>query len=318
MLSRISKRTLFMTVLLPGALVAAALFAGYLPRRSTTEQLDTAAAKRRTTPPIVNAALVTRAPKLAEVSFPGSITPITEAYIYARAAGYLKRRYVDIGDRVSGGQLLAEIDAPDLDQQVTQAQAAVAQAEGQLGQAEATLQQLTATRDLANITWKRYQVLTASGAVSRQDGDTQQTASKTSEANVTAGEKNVRAAQEFVRASKATLQRLITLQGYEKITSPFAGVVTSRNVDVGALISTTGSGQGPTSSTASPTDVARGGEIFRVAEISRLRILVSVPQTEARGITVGQAADVSVQEFPNQTFPGKVTRTSNSLDAGSR
>src|SRR4030088_2007399 len=165
MLSRISKRTLFISVLLPGALVAAALFAGYLPRRSTTQELDNAAAKRRTTPPIVNAAMVTRAPNLSEVSFPGSITPITEAYVYARAAGYLKRRYVDIGDRVSAGQLLAEIDAPDLDQQVAQAQATLSQAEGQLGQAEATLQQLIATRDLADVTWKRYQVLTKTGAV---------------------------------------------------------------------------------------------------------------------------------------------------------
>jgi multidrug efflux pump subunit AcrA (membrane-fusion protein) len=161
-------------------------------------------------------------------------------------------------------------------------------------------------------------VLTASGAVSRQDGDTQSTASKTAEANVTAGEKNVRAAQEFVRASKATLQRLITLQAYEKVTAPFAGVITSRNVDVGALISTTGSSQGPARPGASPTDVPSGGEVFRVAEISKLRILVSVPQTDAPGITVGQAADVTVHEFPNRTFPGKVTRTSNSLDAGSR
>ena len=241
----ISKRTLFIAVLLPGALVASALLAGYLPRRSTTEQLDNAAAKRRNTPPIVNAAMVTRAPNLTEVSFPGSITPITEAYIYARAAGYLKRRYVDIGDRVSAGQLLAEIDAPDLDQQVTQAQAALAQAEGQLGQAEATLQQLIATRDLAAVTWQRYQVLTKTGAVSRQAGDTQMTASKTADANVTAGEKNVVAAKEFIRAGKATLDRLITLQGYEKVTSPFAGIVTARNVDVGALISTTGSSQGP-------------------------------------------------------------------------
>src|SRR6185436_6228142 len=197
-------------------------------------------------------------------------------------------------------------------------QAAVAQAEGQLGQAEATLQQLIATRDLANVTWKRYQVLTASGAVSRQDGDTQSTASKTAEANVVAGQKNVRAAQEFVRASKASLQRLITLQGYERITAPFAGIVTSRNVDVGALISTTGSSQGPTTSTAAPTDVPRGGEVFRVAEISRLRILVLVPQTNAPGIVVGQAADVTLQEFPNRIFPGKVTRTSSALDSGSR
>ena len=301
-----------------GALTLGAFFAGYIARKKTTEQLNAAAELRKMSPVVVNAAKVKRAPSTSEVLLPGNITPITEAYVYARAAGYLKRRYVDIGDRVRAGQLLAEIDAPDLDQQVSQAEAAVAQAEGQLGQTEATLQQLIATRDLANITWKRYQVLTASGAVSRQDGDMQQTASKTAEANVTAGEKNVRAAQEFVRASKATLQRLITLQGYEKIASPFAGIVTSRNVDVGALISATGSSLGPTTSTASPTDVPRGGEVFRVAEISKLRILVTVPQTDAPGIKVGQAADVTVGEFPNRTFPGKVTRTSNALDAGSR
>jgi len=170
-----SKKRIIIGVLLLGVLVVAALLAGYLPRRSTTQQLDQAAAKLKNTPPLVNAAKVTRAPNETEVSFPGNITPITEAYIYARAAGYLKRRYVDIGDRVSAGQLLAEIDAPDLDQQVTQAQATLAQAEGQLGQAEATLQQLIATRELAAVTWQRYQVLTKTGAVSRQAGDTQLT-----------------------------------------------------------------------------------------------------------------------------------------------
>src|SRR6202140_2575324 len=286
-----SPKRLVVSVLLLGTAVAVALLAGYLPRRSTTKQLDSAAASRKSTPPIVDAARVTRAPSVTEVSFPGSITPITEAYIYARAAGYLKRRYVDIGDRVSAGQLLAEIDAPDLDQQVTQAQAALSQAEGQLGQAEAMLQQLIATRDLAAVTWQRYQVLTKTGAVSRQAGDTQMTAAKTAEANVTAGEKNVVAARDFVRASKATLDRLVTLQGYEKITSPFAGIVTARNVDVGALISATGTTQGPTrTNPAAPSDVPSSGEIFRVAQIGRLRVLVSVPQTEASGIHVGQPA----------------------------
>src|SRR6266849_6271569 len=314
-----SHKRLILAVLLLGVLVAAALLAGYLPRRTTTRQLDSAAAKLRNTPPIVNAAKVTRASNLTDVSFPGSITPITEAYIYARAAGYLKRRYVDIGDRVSAGQLLAEIDAPDLDQQVTQAQAALAQAEGQLGQAEATLQQLIATRDLAAVTWQRYQVLTKTGAVSRQAGDTQMTAAKTAEANVTAGEKNVVAARDFVRASQATLDRLVTLQRYEKITSPFGGIVTARNVDVGALISATGSSQGPSRpSPAAPSDVPSSGEIFRVAQIGRLRVLVSLPQSEAAAIHVGQAASVSVEELPNRLFPGQITRTSNALDAASR
>jgi multidrug efflux pump subunit AcrA (membrane-fusion protein) len=299
--------------------VVSAVLAGYLPRRSTTKQLDLAAARRRSTPPIVNAAAVTRAPNLTEVSFPGSITPITEAYVFARAAGYLKQRYVDIGDRVSAGQLMAEIDAPDLDQQVTQAQAALAQAEGQLGQAEATLQQLTATRDLAAVTWQRYQVLTKVGAVSRQAGDTQMTASRTAEANVAAGGKNVVAAQEFVRAGKAALGRLVTLQEYEQLRSPFAGIVTARNVDVGALISATGSSQGPSrTNQAGPSDVPSGGEIFRVAQIDRLRVLVSLPQSEASGIHVGQSASVSIEALPNRSFPGHISRTSSALDATSR
>ena len=109
---------------------------------------------------------VKRAASTTQLVLPGNITPITEAYIFARAAGYLKQRYVDIGDHVRAGQKLADIEAPDLDQQVTQAQAALAQAEGQLGQAEATLQQLIATRDLAAVTWQRYQVLTKTGAPS--------------------------------------------------------------------------------------------------------------------------------------------------------
>jgi multidrug efflux pump subunit AcrA (membrane-fusion protein) len=301
------------------ALILVAFLAGYIPRRWNTEQLSAAATKRRISPPVVNAAQVKRAASTSDLLLPGNVTPITEAYVYARASGYLKKRYVDIGDRVQSGQLLADIDAPDLDQQVTQAEAAVAQAEGQLGQSQATLEQLIATRDLADLTWQRYKVLTASGAVSRQDGDTQSTAAKTSEANVTAGQKTVRAAQEYVRASKATLQRLMTLQGYERVTAPFAGVITARNVDVGALISATGSSLGPTrSSSAAPSDLPSSGEIFRLAEISRLRVLVSVPQTNTEGIHVGGAAKVTVQELPNLTFPGTVTRTSSSLDAGSR
>ncbi|HME08591.1 MAG TPA: efflux RND transporter periplasmic adaptor subunit [Bryobacteraceae bacterium] len=298
---------------------AAVYFLGYLPRERTTKELDDAARIRRITPPLVNAATVKRAAPSTQLLLPGNITPVTEAYIYARAAGYLKRRYVDIGDRVRAGQKLADIEAPDLDQQVSQAQAALAQAQGQLGQSQATLEQLTATRDLADITWQRYKVLTADGAVSRQDGDNQSTAAKTAAANVVAQQKTSRAAEENVRASQATLERLRTLQGYERITAPFDGIITARNVDVGALISATGSSLGPMRSNAgAPSDVPSGGEIFRLAEISKLRVLISVPQTNAPGVRVGQSATVTVQQIPNLSFRGEVTRTSNSLDAQSR
>jgi multidrug efflux pump subunit AcrA (membrane-fusion protein) len=298
---------------------AAVNFLAYVPRAEITKQLEESAAIRRVTPPLVNAAKVKRASTGSVLLLPGNITPITESYIFARAAGYLKRRYVDIGDRVSAGQKLADIEAPDLDLEVSQTQAALAQAQGQLGQAQATLVQLTATRDLAEITWQRYKVLTAKGAVSRQDGDNQSTAAKAAEASLDAQQKTVRAAEEFVRASQATLDRLLTLQGYERITAPFAGIITARNVDVGSLISATGSSLGPArSNAAGPSDVPSGGEIFRLAEISRLRILVAVPQMNSPGIRVGQNATVTVQQNPNQSFKGKVARTSSSLDAQSR
>src|ERR1700680_4133529 len=139
-----SMRKLLLLVPVLGAAAAVYLF-GYLPRERTTKQLDAAAATRRITPPLVNAAAVKRASASTALLLPGNITPVTEAYIYARAAGYLKRRYVDIGDRVRAGQKLADIEAPDLDQQVFQSRAALAQAQGQLGQAQAMLEQLTAT-----------------------------------------------------------------------------------------------------------------------------------------------------------------------------
>src|SRR6202165_780991 len=185
------RRKLLAVIAILGAIAATYTF-GYSPRQRTAKQLNAAAAARRITPPLVNSAIVKRAAPSSELLLPGNITPITEAYIFARAAGYLKRRYVDIGDRVRAGQKLADIEAPDLDQQVSQARAALAQAQGQLGQAQATLEQLTATRDLAVLTWGRYKVLTAKGAVSRQDGDNQSTAAKTSEANVVAQQKTVR------------------------------------------------------------------------------------------------------------------------------
>jgi multidrug efflux pump subunit AcrA (membrane-fusion protein) len=311
-------RKLLLALIILGA-AAAVYFLGYLPRERTTKELNAAAEARRNTPPLVNAATVKRASPSTQLLLPGNITPITEAYIFARAAGYLKRRYVDIGDRVAAGQKLADIEAPDLDQQVSQSQAALAQAQGQLGQARALLEQLTATRDLAQITWKRYKVLTDAGAVSRQDGDNSSTAARTADASVVAQQKTVAAAEEFVRASQATLERLLTLQRYEQITAPFTGIITARNVDVGALISATGSSLGPArSNAAGPSDVPSGGEIFRLAEISRLRVLVAVPQTNAPGIRVGQSATVTVQQNPSQSFKGKVTRTSSSLDAQSR
>ena len=145
-----------------------------------------------------------------------------EAPIFARASGYVSKRNVDIGDRVRSGQLLATIDAPDLDQQVDQARGTLLQSESVLGQTQAQL-------NLAKVTWDRWNVLVQRGVLSKQDGDTQF-------ANYEVAQANVKAAQNTISANKANLDRLLHLQNYERVTAPFNGIVTARNVDVGSLI----------------------------------------------------------------------------------
>ena len=260
---------------------------------------------------------------------PGTTLAYTEAYIYARASGYLAKRYVDIGDRVREGQVLATIDAPDLDQQVAQARSALAQSQSNLLQLQAQLK-------LASLTWDRWKVLVGKGVFSRQEGDQQ-------EANFHVAEANVRAARDTVQGNRDNLERLVVLQGYEKVRSPFRGVITARNIDVGALINAQGSGLGVSSappvsgstqagsqgnnqgasgnlsSSATPTTGgAQGGQLFSIANIDRLRVLVSTPEAYSSAIRVGQRAKLFFQEQPGQMVEGTVTRTSSSIDPNSR
>ncbi len=317
----ISRGKLFLVALVLIVIVGAVALAGYLPRRQREAQAAAAAREEKTEIPTVTAAYIRRAPANTEVLLPGSISPVVEASIYARASGYVRKRYVDIGDHVRQGQLMAEIETPELDQQVAQGRAAVAQAQQQLGQTQAALIQAQAQRDLAKVTWERYKNLVDRGAVARQDADTQETTFRTSGALVTQQEANVRAAQENVRQAQANLDRLMALQEYQRVRAPFAGIVTSRNIDVGYLISAAGAGQGVSPMQlggASAGGGTAGNEMYRVAQIGVLRILVSVPQANAPGIQLGMPAEITVTEYPGRIFQGKVTRTSNSLDPNSR
>ncbi|MBV8831895.1 MAG: efflux RND transporter periplasmic adaptor subunit [Acidobacteriaceae bacterium] len=311
-------------------LLAAVLvyYIGYLPRRKQQEAIDQQARERVQEVPKVMAQVVKPAPATTELMVPGTTLAYTEAYIYARASGYVSRRLVDIGDRVHEGQLLATIDAPDLDKQVSQGRS-------NLEQSQSTLAQMQAQLHLAAVTWERYKVLVARGVFSRQDGDTQ-------EANFRVAEANVRAAENTVQANRDNLERLIVLQQYERVTAPFNGVITARNVDVGALINAAGSGLGTSSaapvagttqagvqgnnqgssgalsSNASPpTGGAQGGEMFSIASIDRLRILVSAPEAYSSAIHVGQRARLFFQERPADV-EGHVTRTSASIDQNTR
>lgn len=277
--------------------------------------------------PKIQTATVQRAKRPGTLEIPGTTTPLVEAYIYSRSSGYLQKRLVDIGDHVKAGQLLALVSAPDLDQQVEQAQAAVLQSKSVLNQQQAQL-------NLATLTWNRWKVLVAKGVFSRQDGDTQEANYRVALANVKAGEANV-------RSSEANLQRLRVLQDFERITAPFNGIITARNVDVGALISAQGSGlgfstisaggteaaattnsagaSGSVGSSAQPvTGGAQGGQLFTEAETDRLRILISVPEGYADQVRRGQIAKLQFQSGTDKTYEGHVTRVTDAIDVNTR
>ena len=225
---------------------------------------------------------------------------MTEAPILARADGYLKSRLVDLGRSRAAGQPLAEIDAPELDQQIRQSEAAVEQAQAALEQAQASLEQGKANRELARVTAERWKTLAAEGVVSQQENDQYQAQLASQNANVQALEKAVSAQRSNVAASQANLARLQDVQGYRIVKAPFDGVITVRNVDVGALVST-----GTTL-------------LYRIAQTGTLRTYVNVPQDNANSVHVGQPAQLTLSNFPGRRFPGAVARTANALDPASR
>jgi RND family efflux transporter MFP subunit len=295
-----SRRSLWLIALLLAVLIVAAFFKGYLPRHQNEATLAAEASSAEHEAPTVTVVGVERSAADGTLVLPGSIEAVTEAPVLARASGYILRRHVDIGDRVKAGQLLAEIEAPELDQQVQQAQAALEQVGSALEQANANLQQGKANEQLAKVTADRWKNLVGKGVVSKQDNDTYQAQYAAQQANVQALDKAVSAARSNIVAAQANLSRLTDLQGYKSVRAPFAGVITVRNVDVGALVSE--------ASTL----------LFRIAQTDRLRTYVNVPQADAGSVHAGQIARLAINDLGGRQFTGKVTRTANSLDAASR
>ena len=217
------------------------------------------------------------------LALPGSVRPLEEAKIYSRSQGYVRKWLVDIGDKVKEGQLLAEIDTPELDAQLAQARA-------QLAQARATVKQSQAQRDFAKSNSARYEGLADQKLVAKAAVEQLQAEAATGDANVAAAESNV-------VAQEANVRRLQELQAFAKVSAPFAGTITSRSVDRGTLVGEGGS-----------------TPMFTLVATDPVRIFVDVPQTVAPNIRVGTDAAVTVREYAGRTFSGKVTRTAGALD----
>ncbi|HEV7578851.1 MAG TPA: efflux RND transporter periplasmic adaptor subunit, partial [Mycobacterium sp.] len=226
--------------------------------------------------PTVRLATLDRGAAEQSLVLPGNIQPYYKAPIYARVSGYLKEWQADIGAKVEAGQLLASIDTPDLDQQLLQARANLATARGN--------EQLTA------ITAGRWSSLAASQWVSRQANDEKAGAAAAARTTADAAEANVR--------------QLEATESFKRIVAPFDGIVTQRNIDVGALVSA-GTGNS-------------GQALFEVSDLHKVRVYVQVPQALSAGLTAGLKATFEMPQYPGRRFDATLVTTSHAMDVSSR
>jgi RND family efflux transporter MFP subunit len=281
-------------------LVAIAFFAGYIPLQKRRAVILSDARQEQQALPRVEVVKVGRSTRQSGLQLPGNIQAITEAPVLARADGYIQKRLVDIGDRVKAGQTLAEIDAPELSDQVTQAKATVRQAQAALEQATANVQQGRTDMELARVMARRSAQLVAKGAVSKQDDDQAQAQYNSKLAALESLEKAIDVQRANIIAAQSNLGRLEKMQSYCVVQAPFDGVITLRNVDVGALVN------------------SGNTLLYRIAQVGTLRTYINVPQAYADSIKLGQPAALTVSNLPGREFQGEVARTANALDPSSR
>jgi RND family efflux transporter MFP subunit len=209
------------------------------------------------------------------LALPGTLQGYVQSPIAARASGYLKKWYKDIGSRVEKGELLAEIETPEIDQQLSQAVAA--------------RQQAASSQALAKSTMERWEALRKKDAVSQQEVDERRSNNQQAQANLAAADANV--------------GRLAQLESFKRVTAPFSGVITRRNVDTGDLIDA-GGGSGRT--------------MFVLTQTDPLRVYVNVPQSYAHLVKTGQQVTVIQGELKGQSFKGEVVRTAQAIDTATR
>jgi len=277
------------------------LLVGVVPRVRNQRELAIAAQTAQSAAPEVYV-IRPESASGADVSLAATTQAIQDSIIYARTSGYLSKRYVDIGDSVKAGQLLAEIASPEIDHQLRQGQADLQQSERNLDLQKANL-------DLARATMGRYEAADAEGAVAKQAVDQSVSAYRTAQAAVAAAEANV-------QSNRANVQRLQELTSWQRVLAPFSGAVIQRNVDVGALIT---AGSPVNNTAAAPSSVTGGANgLFEIAQIDSLRVFVNVPQVYAPNVKIGLPVHIAVRGQLGQPVVGKVTRTASAIDPGTR
>jgi membrane fusion protein (multidrug efflux system) len=270
-----------------GASVLLLLFlTGYLPKRHELAALSAEAAAKQSARRVT--VVIPRVGKsVRSLVLPATLEGIEQTTVDARANGYVRRWLADLGDSVQDGQLLAELDTPDLDRELEQARATLAQS-------EASISEATATRDYSRANLARYELLAPQGIASQQDLEQRRSQSRVDEAHV-----GVMLAAR--NSQLANLHRLDQLKLFARVVAPFAGIITERSVVRGKLV-VAGTGQ----------------SLFRIAAIDPLRAFVQVPQSLVQGVVKGLPARVTVDQLRGSVWSGTVTHSASALDASSR
>ena len=278
---KINKRNIIITI------VAFLLLVGIIPKvvRFITTSINAREAKYVA---LVEKPTLTNGQDSLELS--GELKPYLQTEMFSRINGLVSERYVQLGDHVKKGQLLATIDTPDLDAEASSAKSALISTEKHLMETKYQY-------NFAKQTYERFKNSSSDGAISRQDLETKYNEFKTSEMNYLG-------AQADVDKAKQDLNRLTALQGYKRVIAPFDGVISKYNIDAGANVVSGGS--------------STSTSLFEIQQIDKFRATIFVPQNYVRFIKDGQAVEVYIPENPSQKFKGYISQISGKLDNVSR
>jgi RND family efflux transporter MFP subunit len=233
--------------------------------------------------------------------------PFQEVELMAKIAGYVKHIYVDVGDRVKQGQLLAVLEVPEMRDDITKAQAAVEHSQSEVARSQDEIRRAESAHHAAHLAYSRLAEVEKErpGLVAQQEIDDAQARDLTAEAQIAASKSSLAAAEHQVAVSQAELQRWRTLTDYTQVTAPFTGVITKRYADTGSMIQ---------AGTASQTQAM---PLVRLSENSLLRLILPVPESAVPSVHIGQQVEVKVPSL-NRSFPGKVARFADKLQLATR
>jgi RND family efflux transporter MFP subunit len=299
-----SKKGLWITVV---ALAVAALIAWLWTGRAKSEGDDPEAAASGATVPEAAVVRVERRALGNSLTIAGEFKPFQDVEVHAKVAGYIRAIYVDVGDHVKEGQVLAVLEVPELAAELSGADAAVRRSEEEIRRAQSDVVRAQSSHAATHSGYARLKQASDSraGLVAQQEIDDAQAKDLESEAQVSSAQAQLSGARQQLEMAQANQKQYHALEGYARIPAPFAGVITARLADTGALI------QGGTSASSSV------GPVVRLAQVSKLRLVVPVPESASAEIHLGEPVKTRVQAL-HQDFEGKISRFSDLLDPQTR